>query len=280
MSIQHIEKYHGLGNDFVLVDASTWEESEADLSAWITRVQRCCDRNRGVGGDGVILCREEPDGAIRMIIFNRDGSRPEMCGNGVRCVVVWAAIRGLVNDRGEIVVRSDAGDRACRVVESGAHSGVWHVAVGMGVAHMGEGVRRVHLAGEELDVWDVDMGNPHAVSFGVIPEFARVDAMGEQANGVRDQFPHGVNVEFVEALGSGRYRTVVYERGVGRTQACGTGACAVAAALWRSGRERVEDAVEVELPGGPLRIEREGEEVWMTGPAVQVFQGTINEPLW
>lgn len=279
---QLIEKYHGLGNDFILVDASTWTESHALEADWLERVQRLCDRHRGVGADGVILCRPEQDGAVRMIIFNQDGSRPEMCGNGVRCAVLWSAARGLLDEHGEIVIRSDAGDRACRVVAQEASvSQTWQVAVGMGAARMPVAMREVSLAGHGLKIWDVDMGNPHAVSLVGVPELTAIDAMGAEANSARTDFPQGVNVEFVERIGPQRYRTVVYERGVGRTQACGTGACAVAAALWAQGEVSDGDPVEVHLPGGPLTIERRGgEEVWMKGPAVQVFKATINEPLW
>ncbi len=281
--MQTIEKYHGLGNDFILVDASSWEESMAQRSDWLERIRTLCDRHRGVGADGVILCRPESDGALRMVIFNQDGSRPEMCGNGVRCAVLWAASRGLLDEQGQLVVRSDAGDRACRII---ARADVlhqpWHIAVGMGQARMTDQTRSVELAGRSLDVWDVDMGNPHAVSLDGIPTVAVMDAMGEYANRVREQFPQGVNVEFVEPMAAAHcYRVVVYERGVGRTEACGTGACAVAAALWAEGREEHGAPVEVFLPGGPLSIELgASDEVWMTGPAVQVFTGTINEALW
>ena len=148
------------------------------------------------------------------------------------------------------------------------------VRVEMGRARLGAEARQVTLAGQSLALWEVDMGNPHAVSLDGPLNEALIDAIGQQANASPQLFAHGVNLEVVERISARRYGVVVYERGVGRTQACGTGACAVAAALWRRGDVPAEEAIEVELPGGALQVEQ-GEEgvILMSGPAEHVFCG-------
>lgn len=261
-------KYHGLGNDFIVVDRADWPDQPR-------RVAHLCDRHRGVGADGVLLLERlgaEDDAQARMVIFNRDGSRPEMCGNGVRCAARHLIEQGWV-DAERLVIDTDAGPRACRIVERG--QGPWQVEVDMGPARVAEEHVSVSLDGFGADMIAVDLGNPHAVVFETIDQ-ARLDHVGRALNGAHPSFPEGVNVEFVEAIDAQHLRVAVYERGVGRTMACGTGACAAAAASIQAGHSRADAPVRVQLPGGALRIEQRDDYIWMTGPAESVFQGRLS----
>lgn len=287
--LKRFEKYHGLGNDFMLVEF----DPHAEQVPWLVPewsaglVASVCDRHRGVGADGVIFCGVQRDGRVRMVIFNQDGSRPEMCGNGVRCVAAWALRRGLGSSRGDeaqgssLCVLSDAGDRACRISPWDPSRAV-QVAVGMGVPQVDKEAEDVVLEHKPLSVWRVDMGNPHAVVFLAPGEemfsLEEIDRLGRAANHARALFAHGVNLEIAREVEAGVFEVIVYERGVGRTLACGTGACAVAVAAWRSGRAEDGEEVIVQLPGGGLTLwEDEQGEVWMTGPAEHVFDGEVSE---
>lgn len=257
-----IFKYHGTGNDFVVVDASDWTVDVAALAPYL------CDRHRGVGADGVIIVEIDPlivpEGfdAV-MSIYNRDGSRPEMCGNGIRCVA-----RHLVSHHGlsqTLRVSTDAGERRCVVRRDGEQ---WEVDVDMGIAVSTEPVA-YNWGGSEWTLHPVDMGNPHAVVFRTA-ETSVADGIGAELNGPRSPFKQGVNVEFVTLDGDAGLDVLVYERGVGRTQACGTGACAAAVAAWETDRATAE-SLDVKLPGGVLTIRREGDRVWMRGGVEYVF---------
>jgi diaminopimelate epimerase len=252
------EKWQGLANDFLVVEGS---DPGPELAA------RWCDRRRGIGGDGVLALVDEP-GGVRMIVRNADGSRPEMCGNGVRCVVGYvAARRGL--DAGELVVLSDAGPRRCGF--SRAPDGTYLVSVAMGRARV-EGPLVSPVSPERRFV-RVDVGNPHAVSFDPFDD-ADLDVVGPA---LERSTPGGINVELCRVVHPRRIEVVVWERGCGRTEACGTGACAVLAAAIDQGQAMAGEPVEVVLPGGPLTIVvAEGtSEVTMTGPAAFVFRGGI-----
>ena len=261
-------KYHGLGNDFIVAEGTASTLSTEQIIA-------LCRRHRGVGADGVILAEQMPGESvprISMVIFNRDGSRPEMCGNGVRCVAAFARWRWGIGD--EMVVKSDAGPRRCVIVDGGEKR--WSVAVDMGVAAAQQVEGTLDVAGRCFKYISVDVGNPHAVIF-ADASIELVEEVGVYANDGHPAFPDGVNVEFAVANDGGRhYETVVYERGVGLTQACGTGACAVAEAAWTTGRAGRDCELVVELPGGALTIDSREDRLWMTGPAVEVFSGGWN----
>lgn len=276
MARRPFEKYQGLGNDFIVVDAERWPE--AMMAPALARA--LCDRHLGVGADGVLWVQRlhgfdgaSPQGdrrAVRLVIWNADGTRPEMCGNGVRCVVVWLADQGTLLDGETVAVHTEAGARAATLHGHGA--GASRVSVEMGAIRLGDN-EIVRVRGDDFAVQPVDVGNPHGVVF------TRVEDPAELVDAVRGlaAFPHGVNVELVEEL-DGALRVRVNERGVGWTQACGTGACAVAAAAVRAGRAREGEEVRVRLDGGELSVRvsetPEGLTARMTGPAVKVFQGS------
>ena len=258
-------KYEGLGNDFLIVDAS----EEQLLSP--AQVSQLCDRHFGVGGDGVLFVTPPKSLGARatMVVLNADGSRPEMCGNGLRCVALHLALL----DRAQgvsFIVDTDAGQRLVAVERADR---IGSISVGMGRG-LPEGEISYPFAGKDLTFTRVSMGNPHAIQFdGGLDE----RALDELGPGLSARFPAGTNVELVTTRGERALDVIVWERGVGRTLACGTGACAVAVAAARQGRVPFDTEIEVRLPGGPLHISvaRETLEVTMRGPAKRVFAGEV-----
>ena len=253
-------KYHGLGNDFVLVEGPLMDPA---------RAQRVCDRRRGIGADGVvtILPPRTSGAAVEMHIYNPDGSVAEMCGNAVRCLARHLAeTRGL---DGRIRIDTGAGTKEC-TLHRGAGGAVTAVSVEMGPARL-EGEQDFRIGGESLHAVRVSMGNPHAVIFDAAPSRERAAALGPSIERAVDG---GVNVGFARAA-AGAIDLVVWERGAGLTDACGTGACAAAVAAVRRGDARPGTPVEVRLPGGALQI-TVGDDlarVTMKGPAERVFAG-------
>jgi len=252
-------KYEGLGNDFVVVEA------ERPLPA--AAAVRLCDRRRGIGADGVLsVLPSRGQGAAYMHITNSDGSIAAMCGNGVRCVARHLAERrGL---EGDIEVETDAGPKRCDI-HRGASGIVEAVTVEMGAArYLGEEFFQVD--GERLLAHRVSMGNPHAVFFGAASR-QRATTYGPL---VERAVPGGVNAGFA-AVRDGAIDLVVWERGAGLTDACGTGACAAAAAAVKTRLLPSDAPVAVRLPGGTLEITIAAhlERVRMRGPAERVFEG-------
>lgn len=256
MTVSAFEKWEGLGNDFVLVEGPAPDPDE---------VRALCDRRRGVGADGVLSVDLDEDGRPRMVVQNADGSRPEMCGNGLRCVAAWLAERGRIAPDTWTEIATDAGLRAVRV---GGEGGVFSVSVRMGEATFQEDLALPSEPGARFRC--ASMGNPHAVRFGAFDE-RDLARLGPVASTLP---PGGTNVELVRGEGQ-RLEVLVWERGVGPTQACGTGACAVAAVACRDGRAPFDAPIEVVLPGGPLLVSvaRGTFEVTMTGPARRAFVG-------
>ena len=275
-------KYQGIGNDFVMLsDPHDELKLTADLAA------RLCDRRFGIGADGVIRVAPGRDGAeLFMDYLNSDGSTGEMCGNGIRCLALFARHEGLSTSE-RVVVGTRAGDKVVEI--SGEH-----VRVDMGPPIFQPELIPVRWDGADalyikLDV-DTDvitddvvelaclsMGNPHAVLFTSDVGSAPVRTLGSLLE--RHQaFPQGTNVLFVDSSSSEVIRMRVWERGSGETLACGTGACAAAVAsrLLAGAPEQVT----VALPGGRLRVEWNGtveceRSVFMTGPAQRSFTGVI-----
>jgi diaminopimelate epimerase len=272
-------KMHGLGNDYVYV--SLFKERVDDPAALARAMS---DRHRGVGGDGLILVAP-PQGAdadVRMIMYNADGSRAQMCGNGIRCVAKLAHERGLARAN-PLRVQTDAGVLSLDL-KLGADERVEAVRVDMGAPILdpkripvlleGENVvaRRIALGDQTLSMTCVSMGNPHAVLFALDLTRVPLAEWGPQLER-HPLFPERVNVHFVEAVRPDFVKMITWERGTGITQACGTGACAVCVAGVLNGLTK--RAITVELPGGQLQIEWDAARghVFMTGPATEVFTG-------
>jgi len=257
-------KYQGLGNDFIVMDVD-----RARLTPGT--VARLCDRHYGIGADGVLLLAPavSPGAAGRMIVINADGSEPEMCGNGLRCVVLELARRAGLR-RGELVVDTDAGPLACRFDGE-------MVEVRMGLLR-DEGPVEVAVGGRNHGFARLSIGNPHAVTFAPY-DAAEIDAHG-LALATHPAFPSGTNVEFATLTDDGGIDLIVWERGVGRTLACGTGACATVGAACLARLRAFGETVTVRLPGGRLEVtvEEATRAATMRGPAQLVFRGEVELP--
>lgn len=271
-------KMHGLGNDFVVIDARGGEDPATPALA-----RAIADRRRGVGFDQMIVLRDgsERAAAADIDFWNADGSMSGACGNGARCA---ADLLMRQHGLGALTLRSAAGLLACRRLPDG------RVEVDMGAPKLDW--REIPLRDashtERIDVklgpiddpalWGpgaVNMGNPHCVFFVEDAETAPVEKLGPMIEH-HPMFPERTNVEFAQVLDRGRIRTRVWERGVGVTQACGSGACAVAVAAAR--RRLADRRVEVILDGGSLEIDwREADDhVLLSGPTAMVFAGVID----
>jgi diaminopimelate epimerase len=268
-------KYEGLGNDFLVVEQGHFARLTVQLA------QRLCDRHFGVGGDGVLVTGLR-EGRPFMQVFNADGSTPEMCGNGLRCVALYLLDQGLVHDA-SFEVATGAGPHHVTVqrLEAGATVEVLMCAASLDAGDVlrdAAGVRmvdqRFDVDGRPLSVSAVSMGNPHLVIF----DDGLADAAQLGPRIERDgRLKAGANVGFAHLRDPHNLELTVWERGVGFTLACGTGACAAAVAAVETGRAARHVPITVHLPGGPLQIvvPAAGEPISMTGPARFVFEGSV-----
>ncbi|KAJ6303455.1 hypothetical protein OIU77_017353 [Salix suchowensis] len=247
----HFVKYHGLGNDFILVDNR--DSSEPKITP--EQAAKLCDRNFGIGADGVIFALPGINGTdYTMRIFNSDGSEPEMCGNGIQ-------------EDGKVKV--DMGEPVLKAIDVPTKL----------AANKNDAVVKSELVvdGVTWNVTCVSMGNPHCVTFGI--KGGQVDALNLAEIGPKfehhEVFPARTNTEFVQVYSPSHLKMRVWERGAGATLACGTGACATVVAAVLEGH--AERNCTVDLPGGPLEIEwrEEDNHVYMTGPAEMVFYGSV-----
>ena len=269
-------KMHGLGNDFMVVDLIS---QRAYLET--NTIQRLADRHFGIGFDQLLIVEppDLPNVDFKYRIFNADGSEVEQCGNGVRCFTRFVHERKLTT-KTKIKVQTKAG-----IVEPELGQNGW-VRVNMGypkflpnqipfLADEPENLYSLALANDESIIIDVvNMGNPHAVT--IVQDVLKADVagMGPQIES-HERFPQRVNAGFMQIMDDTHARLRVFERGVGETLACGTGACAAAISGMRRGL--LGNSVEIELAGGKLQIEwREGDVVWMTGPTANVYEGRID----
>jgi diaminopimelate epimerase len=267
------QKYHGLGNDFIIVDVEDPDAVAPELA------RRLCDRHFGIGADGVLLVSKSAAADARLVILNADGSRPEMCGNGLRCVALHLerrASHGLHPERSRqapvLAVETDAGVLECRTF---LRDGQRWVTIRLGRAVLlGDlevrGPRGLHRFRR------VSIGNPHAVLLGHDYAPEEIDVLGPE---VSSRIDGGANVGFVQVVGDRALAVVVHERGVGRTLACGTGAGAAVAAAAADGLVPFDEGVQVTLPGGRLEVsvDQETGQVVLSGPARHVFDGVVSE---
>ena len=281
-------KMHGAGNDYVYVDARAMPERD-----WNSLSRAISDRHFGVGGDGLILVMDSDVADLKMRMFNSDGSEGAMCGNGIRCFAKYAIERGIVPSAAQqVTVDTLAGVRTIVPHYSGAI--VDSARVSMGAprfapseipvdldpainVHAGPIINyAIHPGDFRLFMTFVSMGNPHAVTFidQPIEEFPlhNIGPLVER----HPIFPDRVNFEIVNLRDDGNLDARVWERGSGETMACGTGACAIGVASRLLGH--TGERVAVNLPGGTLNIEWDGEsEVYLEGPASEVFSGVWTE---
>lgn len=275
-------KMHGLGNDYVYVNCLKEDVLHPEeISKFIS------DRHFGVGSDGLILIKSSKVADFEMAMYNADGSRAEMCGNGIRCVAKYVYDYGLT-DQEKITVETLGGIKELELAVSNGK--VSQVKVNMGspclvAAQIPVIVDTEQAVNEPLEVQGktyamtaVSMGNPHCVVF--LEQDVReldLEKIGPAFEN-HPRFPKRINTEFVNVLDSHTLRMRVWERGSGETLACGTGACAVAVAAILNGKTASE--VTVKLLGGDLNIAWAGDEapVYMTGPAVTVFDGELELP--
>jgi diaminopimelate epimerase len=265
VSKMHFTKMHGLGNDYLYVYGEVPDNIE-EVS------KRLSDRHFGAGSDGMIYITPSNIADFKMRIFNADGSEAKMCGNGIRCVGKYVYDKGYT-DKKTLTVETLSGiktlklDVSCGKVKS--------VSVDMGQAVPGEDMT-LNIDGEAIVLTPVSVGNPHAVIFVENVEKAPLFTLGPKIEH-HAAFPDGVNVEFVQVLGDGELRMKVWERGSGVTMACGTGACACAAAAVKKKYCVSCKPISLHLDGGSLRITvTSGDKVTMTGPAEFVYEGETN----
>ncbi|NLL94743.1 MAG: diaminopimelate epimerase [Thermoplasmatales archaeon] len=270
-------KYHGLGNDFALIDGL---HGRADVDPGFA--ERQCRRNTGIGADGILYLLPGRDGAdVSMRILNADGSEAEMCGNGIRCLAKHAYDTGAVRGK-SFRVWTRAGIKAvdCAVGPDGR---VESVEVGMGkplfgtsgsLGHEGYSEETVEVLGRKVRGYNVSMGNPHFVTFQKLDDGAK-DELGPAIE-KHGAFPNRTNVEFAVPSGGG-IDVRVFERGAGWTMACGTGACATAVAGVLAGHVAAGEPIPVNLPGGTLTITvgKDFDEVAMDGPAELVYEARL-----
>ena len=283
----HFTKMQGIGNDYVYIDCvKDTELSGIEKPGALSKL--LSDRHFGIGSDGLILIAPSKKADLQMIMYNSDGSRGEMCGNGIRCVGKYAYDHGLVQ-KTEITVETLSGVKELALF-LGGDGKVENVRVDMGEAILD--TRRIpvtypedtmigqplEVKGKIYNVTCVSTGNPHCVVFCDM-DIRKMDLekLGPSFE-KHPLFPKRINTEFVNILDRSHIRMRVYERGSGETLACGTGACASAVASFLNGF--TDQDVEVSLLGGKLSVsyDDKGNRIFMTGPAAEVFSGDIVLP--
>ena len=275
-------KMQGCGNDYVYIDGSREQipqEEKPEL------VRRLSDRHFGIGGDGVIFINPSDEADFEMEMYNADGSRAEMCGNGIRCVGKFVYDKGLTEKTDITVISAGSIKYLTLLVKDGK---VEQIKVNMGAPELRAALvpvvsenervigEQIHVQGKDYKMTCVSMGNPHAVIFMNGVETLAIEEIGPYFEN-HERFPRRTNTEFVEVIDTTTVRMRVWERGTGETLACGTGACAVVAACVLNGL--TQETVTVKLLGGDLTVtwDRTADLIYMTGPAVTVFEGEIQE---
>ncbi|MCC5601941.1 diaminopimelate epimerase [Nostoc favosum] len=273
-------KYHGLGNDFILID----NRSSSVPVVTPEQAIKLCDRHFGIGADGVIFALPGENATdYTMRIFNSDGSEPEMCGNGIRCLAGFLAdLEGESRNKDSYRIHTLGGVMIPQILPNS------QVKVDMGLPRLLAGEiptnlapdkekvisQPLEVAGQTWDVTCVNMGNPHCITFVEDVAAIELESIGPKFEH-HPVFPQRINTEFIQVVRRDYLKMRVWERGAGITLACGTGACASLVAGVLTGK--CDRAATVELPGGPLQIEwsEVDQRVYMTGPAERVFTGKL-----
>ena len=261
-------KAHACGNDFLIV-----QEKFAAGQPYDALARRLCDRNQGIGADGVEFSTRESERKGRIRLYNADGSAAEISGNGTRCAAAWLAYESKAGPGDEIILATGAGPRICRIAARQDHA--FRIASLMGIPEIEK--RSVSLSGgERIEGAAVSTGNPHFVVFVDGPDFIvsgrEWRSIGKEISGHPD-FPRQTNVEFVRFVSPNEIEIRIYERGAGPTNSSGTGTCASASAsIYLHGADR---ALHVIAPGGTqfFQWEQDGSEMLLTGPAELICVG-------
>ena len=268
-------KMHGAGNDFVVIDGVT---QAVNLNT--NQLRRLADRHRGIGCDQILMVTppDSPDADFRYHVFNADGSRAGQCGNGARCVGRFLREKRLTRQR-EILLQTDDDSLALSLTEDG------RVFAGLGAPRFApaevpfqadetQDQYTLNVQGQSLSIGALSMGNPHAILMVDDCDAAPVSTLGPLLE-AHERFPERVNVGFMQIQSREEVKLRVFERGVGETDACGSGACAAAVHGMKLGL--LDDAVSVNLPGGKLSVSwpSMGDRVWLGGPTATVFNGTV-----
>lgn len=268
------EKYQALGNDFIIIDSV---KSRISLSS--DDVKMLCDRHFGIGADGLIISNKTENGLFEMLFYNPDGSSAQICGNGIRCFVKFLYDKNYIND-GEVEVMTGAG---LKRVEISVRPEI-RITVDMGNAEFQhEKIPAKNNSAEQVrdflndkinpaEIVVVSFGNPHCVIFVDSLSGIDLDSWGRHIE-YMECFPEKINVEFAKINSRSDIEAMVWERGAGRTLACGTGAVAIAAAAHKIGL--VDSKISVKLPGGTLDIASDNGNLKLTGDANHVFSGNF-----
>ena len=277
-------KYQGLGNDFIIFDA---RENNLDNFFSVNKancIERLCDRNLGIGADGIILILESDNKCfVRMKIFNSDGSEPEMCGNGIRCLIAFLNDNSEIREKLDIPIQTKAGIILTSIIDNK------DIKVNMGPPilspkHIPTKLLKdkstvpngiISLNNKDLQVYAASMGNPHMIVIVNNVDEIPFEEWGRSLE-KHSSFPNNTNVHFVELIDQKNIKVKVWERGCGETLACGTGACACLVVTSSLGMTL--DKANVYLPGGKLEIEWPNNvgPVYMQGSALKVFSGEID----
>lgn len=270
-------KYEGIGNDFIIIN-----NMGGTVSLNPKQIARLCDRNFGIGADGLIFARPSKVADFFMDYYNSDGSIAEMCGNGIRCYAKYLHDEGLT-DKSTINIETRAGTKAIDLIFDGEKTSGARVDMGEPVLEasrvpVASGSKQVvnqqlSVDGTSFSATCVSMGNPHCIMFVEDVKSAPVKELGPKVE-TSDYFPQKTNVEFVKVISEHEIELRVWERGCGETLACGTGACAALVAC--SLNDKTGRFATIHLPGGDLNIIWEdNNHVILEGPANRVFTGTI-----
>jgi diaminopimelate epimerase len=278
-------KMHGLGNDFILIDCLNKSLGDSSFLSYLAK--KLCDRNFGIGADGLILILPSSKADLRMRIFNFDGSEAQMCGNGIRCFAKYAYENKLVS-KNKFTVETLAGIITPELIfQDLKNKKIFRIKVNMGTPKLRR--REIPMNGEDtptvvdetlkinpvqtFKITCVSMGNPHCIIFVDDVQSIPVDEIGPKIEN-HSLFPEKTNVEFIQVVNRKEINFRVWERGVGETLACGTGACAalVASVL----NKKTNREATIHLPGGDLDIQwADDGHVYMTGPTELVFKGEM-----
>lgn len=265
-------KMQGLGNDFIII-----EDMKKEIQFTSSQIIQLCDRHFGIGADGLILVRPSNIYDIKMKFYNQDGTEAAMCGNGVRCFAKYVYSYNIVH-KDDFNIETNAGKISTKVSND-------RVQVNMGKAKFDPKFipvniesdkvidEKLYINEKEILFSSILMGVPHTIiEVNDVSKYP-VKEMGPLIEN-NDLFPAKTNVNFVQILNNKKVKMITWERGVGLTMACGTGACAVASILRE--KKKIKDQVLINVPGGVLTIKFNQENIFMIGPAQEVFKGTIN----